>query len=357
MPGLLDGRSLSALYVLPLFSVPYTPTVFSRALRVLNSALRLLGFTPEFFMPKSRKNVARGRLAVHARLKHPPPELEECMICLQPITPEQRKLYKLAKVMPCGHTGLHWNCQYTTVLYSQVQADLADHRCCKCRQPISRIHRWGVSSSGSPRTQQVCSLPLSIPPQRMRVYRARSSRSWARVGDDTELSPQESSALELRDRASRAEYRAIREEYTRAAVRAEELDFREVFLATLTSAGFVSELASRAQVQRLGAILYHARLQNPGTTASHAPDAPPVLLRDLYVQPTDTIFSPAGVQGLAAEGFPTVAFYCGSPDIPAFHRAEAVSYVRCRLVMEGVAHPRVSGTLLKPLNWQCDTIE
>ena len=308
-------------------------------------------------MPKSRKNRARGRLAVQSRMANQVIQDTECRLCqVAPITSDHGKLYKIGRAFPCLHASFHWDCLHTSVLTSQVLWDAPEHRCPQCVVAMHSIERVGRDRSGTlSKPREVIQLPLDISPERMRIYRARPSRSWGRVGDLSVLTSQDLEKQAVAIQVSRAETRSLRELYAKSHVMGEEMLFRAEVLAEITAGGMVAELAQKQSVERLAAILQHAASRQPGARMTQAarPSKP---LDVLHVQPTDSKCHLNGVPGLDAAGYPAVSRFCGSA-YPADKRTEAVSYLKCRLVMEGAAKEWVAPTYgLRPPNWVGDDI-
>ena len=283
----------------------------------------------------------------------------ECCICqAAPITSDHGKLYKIGRAYPCLHASFHWDCLHTSVLISQVLWDAREHRCPQCMVAMHSIERVGRDRRGIlSKPRDVRHLPLVISPERLRIYCARPSRSLGRVGELSLLTAVHDLGQEaFQFYVLRASTRRLQEQRAKEHAMGDVMLFRAEVLAEITAGGMVAELAQKQSVERLAAILQHAASRQPGARMTQAarPSKP---LDVLHVQPTDSKYHLNGVPGLDAAGYPAVSRFCGSA-YPADKRTEAVSYLKCRLVMEGAAKESVAPTYgLRPPNWVGDDIE
>ena len=268
----------------------------------------------------------------------------ECGVCSQVVCSTARRPNQLGRLMPCG-CKFHYDClRRLAVTLQAVEGRVLD-RCTRCqRDPVCSLERL---DDGGAEVLSAESFPLRLHPAQLTAAR-RASSMW---DDDIDISPRMEEEGESEREAAAAE-RGRRARYSQHLVAQQELDFRSSVLQTLGEAGLVDEVGVPARVIQLGAILHHVRRNRPCDSALTAPGISTTALGAIHRQLTDRRYSVEGIAGLEEAGYAAVAYYCGSPDVPSHVRAEAVSYVRCRLVMEGAATQSCAGKLLKPAGWE-----
>jgi hypothetical protein len=292
-------------------------------------------------MGKSRKRQLRGQWAVMKRATNPP---VECGVCFQVVHSTARRPNQLGRLLPCG-CKFHYDCMRRLAVTLQAVEGRVLERCARCqRGPVCSLERLDDRGAEVLSTE---SLPLRLHPAQLTAAR-RAGSMW---DDDIDISPRMEEQGESEREAAAAE-RGRRARYSQHIVAQQEIDFRSSVLRTLTAAGLVDEVGVPARVLQLGAILHHVRRNRPGDSALTAPGISTTALRAIDRQLTAKRYHVEGIEGLEEAGYKAVAYFCGSPDVPSHVRAEAVSYVRCRLVMVGAATQNCAGKLLKPPGWE-----
>jgi hypothetical protein len=236
----------------------------------------------------------------------------ECVVCGQVVSSTARRPNQLGRLMPCG-CKFHYDCIRRLAVTLQAVEGRVLERCTRCqRGPVCSMER--LDDRGA-EVLSADSVPLSLHPAQLTAAR-RASSMW---DDDIDISPRMEEEGEA-ERDAAAAQRGRRARYSQNIVAQQESEFRSSVLQTLGEAGLVDEIGVPARVMRLGAILHHVRRNRPCDSALTAPGISTTALGVIHMQLTDRRFSVEGIAGLEEAGYPAVAYYCGSPDVPSHVR-------------------------------------
>lgn len=296
------------------------------------------------FGGSSKKRRASGRTNVQKRTTHTPKAPQRCKLCERDLSIDL-VARDVGRVLPCGchfcFTGGIDGCLGVfNVLTSAVVHGHVERatQCPGCWKPAERLQR--VGPLGVVKDEDV-TLPIQYSASDIANMRREHPSLWGT--DRVQVSPPQMPADEERRRAAQQRKEA------REAVEDEERMFRSHMFLALTDAGLVDLLREDASCQQLNSLLQSQHGHERGGARRAVSSSPKWFTS---AQLCDLSQRVGGTAGLLAGRFQPVALCCGAAELggkewSAAERAEAVSYVRNRLVDSRVWPEHMRGRLMR----------